>query len=439
MLGAGCSKEAPTDLPLASELSADCYRRLVADGVLNGREVGDQNDLSAVAEAVFLKKGSQQELIERFPKNAFRHAKPNEGYLIMAALLLEGAISDTLTLNFDHAARAAMADLGAGTKVSEVRGPNEHNLIGTRNFIYLHGDIDSPADEIILRAEELDKAWRGRWGEVVTQRVLSGPTTVFVGLGTPTSVLVETTERIIKAIGGSGANVYVVDPLAYEESNFASALQISSEDYFRMGWSEFMRALAHRVVEEHRAGIEHGCDELTKELDHEDEDVSDLCRSLAAIGLVRLGQLRAAWMLEKGSYLPHDSGIPLRLFSSLVLGIRIVERLSGHQAGFGDNGLVEFSRDGNVRRVMVCSGGGWMTNARIEAELRTRQQELQHQGKSLSVALVGGVESSTPVSTPSNIVADSDPNDLLTGPGYLRIISIAELRADPELALEVIR
>ena len=121
-----------------------------------------------------------------------------------------------------------------------------------------------------------------------------------------------------------------------------------------------MRALAQRVVKEHRAAIEHACDELAKELDYEDEDVSDLCRRLSELGLVRLGYLRAAWMLEGGSYLPHDPGIPLRLFSSLVLGVRLVERLSDRQANFVDEGLVEFSQDNRVARVMVCSGGGWM-------------------------------------------------------------------------------
>ena len=439
VLGAGCSKEEPTNLPLASELSAECCRRLVADGILSMGEVGDQNDLSAVADAVFLKEGSQRKLIELFPKDAFRHAKPNEGHLIMVALLLEGALSDILTLNFDHAARAAMADLGAGMEISEIRGPDDHTLISTRNFIYLHGDIDSPADEIILRTEALDRAWRGGWGEVVTQRVLSGPVTVFVGLGTPVSVLVETAGRILKAIGNSGVQPYVVDPSAYEDSKFASALQISSQDYFRMGWNTFMRALAQRVVEEHRASLERACGKLAEELDQQGEDVSGLCRKLAGIGLVRLGKLRAAWMLDKGSYLPHDPGIPLRLFGTLVLGIRIVERVSGHQAGFADDWLVEFSQERQVTRVMVCTGDSVMTVARIEVELRKRQHILRERGQATSIALVGGIESGTNVETPNDIVANPDPDDLLTGPGHLRILSLDELRADPELAHEVVR
>ena len=151
VLGAGCSKEEPTSLPLAGELSAGCYRLLVEDGVLQHDEVESPNDLSAVAEAVVQKTGGQHELIVRFRPDRFRLAEPNDGYLIMAALFLEGAIADTLTLNFDLAARTALASLGAGASVSTIRGPEGHTQLGARNLIYLHRDIDSPPDEIILR------------------------------------------------------------------------------------------------------------------------------------------------------------------------------------------------------------------------------------------------------------------------------------------------
>ena len=68
ILGAGCSKEPPTSLPLGGELSEDCHRKLVQDGVLSDGEVTDNHDLSAVAEAVYQNTGSQRDLIERFPQ-----------------------------------------------------------------------------------------------------------------------------------------------------------------------------------------------------------------------------------------------------------------------------------------------------------------------------------------------------------------------------------
>ena len=437
VLGAGCSNEEPTSLPLSGRLSEECHRQLVEDGILNADEVEDKFDLSAVAEAVVGKTQSQRALVDRFPPDAFRYAKPNDGYVIMAALLLEGVLADTLTLNFDFAPRTALGELGAGPRVSTVRGPEDHARLGTRNLIYLHRDIDSDPDSIILRATELEAAWRDSWGQVITQRVLSGSVTVFVGLGSPASVLVDTTKRILAALDGK-ASVYVVDPIAYEDSRFSSALGIASEAYLRMGWCEFMQALSRRVAAEHRAAIEQDCRELISQNSYEEEDVPDLCRRLTEIGLVRLGRLRAAWLLKTNPYLPHEPATS-RLFSALVLGVGMVERLSECRASFVEDGLVEFCQDSRMTRAIVCSGGGTMNYARIEAELSVRRGQLLNQGKAFSFALVGGVDSATDIAAPMNIVAEADPYDLVTGPAHLRIVNIATLRADPTLISELIR
>ena len=439
VLGAGCSREEPTSLPLAGDLSAECHRKLVADRVLNEGEVDNQRDLSAVAEAVVRKTGSQRDLIERFPPGDFKHAKPNDGYLIMAALLLEGSIANTLTLNFDLAAPTALATLGAGASVSTIRGPEGHTQIGARNLIYLHRDIDSPPDEVILRKEKLDEDWREHWEEVVAQRVLAGPTVVFVGLGSPISVLLETTKRIATSIGGSHDSVYVVDPSAPEDSGFASALGVAPDHYCRMGWNDFMRALADRVLEEHRADIQRDCEAIVRAPDIEAEDVTDLCLRLTEVGLPALGQLRAAWMLHSSPYLPHQQGASLHAFCNIVLAIRTVERVSGHQARFGEDGLVEFSQDGYVTRALVCFGGGWMTKARFEAELSKRREAMRRLGKPPSFGLIGGVEIGPDVATPSDITGDTNPQDVVTGPTTLQTISITELRSDPSVVQQVIR
>jgi len=53
VLGAGCSVEAPTNIPVAKELAMEVYRRLLADGVLQVGECLDPNDLSVVTDSVF--------------------------------------------------------------------------------------------------------------------------------------------------------------------------------------------------------------------------------------------------------------------------------------------------------------------------------------------------------------------------------------------------
>src|SRR5450759_5284709 len=89
VLGAGCSKEPPTNLPLSWELSEETHRRLVKDNVLVDGDCADAADLSVLADVVFDKKGSQVQVVERFPLNDLRMATPNQGYLLAAAMMRE--------------------------------------------------------------------------------------------------------------------------------------------------------------------------------------------------------------------------------------------------------------------------------------------------------------------------------------------------------------
>jgi hypothetical protein len=99
--GAGCSHEEPTNIPLSKECSETAFGLLVRDGLLSREECANPADLSAVADAVFRKFGSQAKLVDRLPLNDFRYARANDGYLILAALFREGVLSSFATLNFD--------------------------------------------------------------------------------------------------------------------------------------------------------------------------------------------------------------------------------------------------------------------------------------------------------------------------------------------------
>ena len=439
VLGAGCSYEEPTALPLSGDLSKRCYRKLVDDGVLTCGDVDNPYDLSAVAKAVVRKRDSQRELIERFPPGDFRQAEPNEGYLIMAALLLEGALADTLTLNFDHAARSALSRIGARNEVATITGPDGHDRISNRNLIYLHRDIDSQPDDLILRRCQLDQAWQEGWEQVVAQRVLAGPVTVFIGLGSPASVLVETMNRIMNALPENQANVFVVDTVAYDDSTTALELNVDEDAYLRMGWGDFMRALAHRVVREHCAELQIVCEGMVDELGIESEDVSDLCERLANVGLIGLGQLRASWMLREGSYMAKPNNDSLNHFGDILMGVRLLERLSGSRAQFFKEGLVEFTRGANVTQVIACSGAGWRNYASIQAKLSWRFRNLRREGRAPTVAMVAGVTSGPEVATPIDITVDTNSDDLVIGPPQLRVVSIDELRNDPERVKEMIQ
>src|SRR5437868_945848 len=88
VLGAGCSVEAPTSIPVSSVCSAEIHRRLLADGVLEANECGSPEDLSAVADAVFHKRNSQRDVVDLLrDEYGLKLATPNEGYWIAGALL----------------------------------------------------------------------------------------------------------------------------------------------------------------------------------------------------------------------------------------------------------------------------------------------------------------------------------------------------------------
>lgn len=65
VLGAGCSVEAPTSIPVSNVCSNEIHRRLIADGVLQNGDCSDPGDLSILADAVFNKRNSQRDVVER--------------------------------------------------------------------------------------------------------------------------------------------------------------------------------------------------------------------------------------------------------------------------------------------------------------------------------------------------------------------------------------
>jgi len=65
IVGAGCSHEPPTDLPLAGQCARESHQQLVVDGILGENDCADPSDLSALAKAVVRRTGRQRALVER--------------------------------------------------------------------------------------------------------------------------------------------------------------------------------------------------------------------------------------------------------------------------------------------------------------------------------------------------------------------------------------
>jgi hypothetical protein len=413
--GAGTSVEAPTGLPMARELAQESHRRLIEDGVIIDGSCRNPEDLSSVADAVFLATGSQRMLVERFLPDRFRNASPNEGHLRTAALFCEGAIRSVLTLNFDMAQRTALADLG-GRDVALIRGPEDHARMAMKSLVFLHRSIDADPDELILRSESLEEAWRGGWEEVVVQAVAGTSVVVFVGLGTPSAVLVETTRHIMRALGSEAEHIYVVDVSPPSESAFLAALGLPEENYVRLPWSSFTEALDVRVVAEQLADIKRHIAQILADNGWNVDNTEDVIGAMGDLGVVKLGRLRAKWLMQKeGAYATGDD-VALGHMADLLLGWAYIERETGARAFFGEDGVVELELEGTPRMAALAfSGRGLSRWATMVVKATERAHALGRRRPPPRVVLLSGVMGGEGVIAPPQDLVGGDEDNVAVG------------------------
>jgi hypothetical protein len=439
VIGAGCSVESPTDLPLAGTLSERIHKTLVDNGVLAADACPEPWDLSAVAQATLVATQSQRALVDEFPPDDFRGAQPNRGHLILAALLREGVVGDVLSLNFDLSVSSALAHVGGAGDVRIIKGPEEHDRQGPRNLIYLHRNIESPPDDLILRPEQLEQEWAGQWEEVVARRVLSGPMTVFVGLGSPAAVLTTTATWIVNSLE-TDTTVYVVGPDEPTSSAFFAALGVSADRYLRLGWGDFMYALADRVLRDQMAKLEAGCASLMQgNPGWPKESVMGVCDRLRQLGLLGVGEMRARWFIDEGRYRPHPrDAVNMDLLADLVIGLALLERLRSREARLDSEGLANFDGPEGPTSIALVSGRGSRDWARIEGDIARLQRDLRRRGRSVQAVVATGVTGNREsVVVPENIAGEPDPTSV-AGLALVDIVTPADLRATPELARRLV-
>jgi hypothetical protein len=429
ILGAGCSFDAPTSLPLSRQVSLAAHERLLNDNILQPGDCPHPEDLSALADSVFQKTGGQDELVTRMPKSDFLLAQPNEGYLLAAALLREQALLAVITLNFDLAASHALVNIGGG-EVTVLNGP-QAGLAGITNLIYLHRNAHSPNNEWILRTAALAQEWQGRWEELITQRAMTASVCVFVGLGSPAGVLVASVQRLRQSNAHSTAFVVGLGPA--NESPFLAHLALPETSYIQSNWKQFMEALSTRVVRDHQAQLALACDQVRRTNQWDAEDVTNLCERIAQLGLLGMGQLRAMWLLEKDAYLPFR-GLDTGLWADLTLTVALIERLLGLRAAFVD-GMLEFM-DGNRRIALVApvSGRGRKRWLAVETDVREKTATWAKRGKKPTAVIVTGfIASATERATPANLVTEYEKGDIVDADSDINMLSAYDLRENPEL------
>jgi hypothetical protein len=439
ILGAGCSVEAPTNIPVAKELSREVHRRLVLNEILQDGDCENPEDLSLVADAVFAKRKSQRVVVEHLLSTFdLKLATPNDGYRIAAALLCERAISSIVTLNFDLALSTALADLGAGSIVRVIECPEDLQDQGLVNIYYLHRNAHSADPELwVLRTAALEGEWRDQWEPIIATRVLTAPVVVFVGLGTPIAVLIESSRLILRALPAV-TSIYQVDPSPREESRFFQQSGLQPSHYIPLGWGAFMRALSNRLVTEYRDQLA----EASRRKVHDDqlpeEDITDLLHQLTALSFVNQGMLRANWLLHRKPYEPVSEDA-IALIADLLLGTAMIARISGSAPVIIADGIVEFRRNGRtVAGYFLVSGRGHRGTSAIEVLVKVKLRAYAGRFNPNGI-IVGGTADLRPLPTPPDDIArgNSSANDVI-GSVDLPIYHIAQLRNAPDRIREVV-
>lgn len=440
VMGAGCSIEEPSCLPDSKRCSRELWQKLLDDGVLASEDCADPDDLSCLADAVYARLGSQEQLVRRLPPD-FRSAEPNEGSMLAAALLREGVASHLITLNVDLTMTQAVQRLGTDSAIAIIRRPEDHDKMRTHNLVYLHRNVEAEdPDTLVLRTAALEEQWREGWEQIVTQVALAAPVVVFAGLGTEVGVLMASALRMKDTLSDT-VTLAQVDIGSREESVYAAKLDIDEAHFISAPWSTFMRRLGQRVAQGHIRALKQAADVLVREQGVGAESPDALLERLAAQGLLYLGELRARWTLHPAT--PYRSAREVRnpLVADLLLAIAMLERLTGSAAHFVDGGLIELRREGSPP-VVIALATAEGTGSRVTTEDRLRQDQTRHTATGLRPAfgLLAHVRNQPQaIAPPSSIIAEPDPGSIITGPGPFPIFDLEQVRAEPADALALVQ
>ncbi len=345
-----------------------------------------------------------------------------------------------VTLNFDLALSTALGWLGAEQIVGVIECPEDLSRQKTINVYYLHRNVNAPDPESwVLRTTALNKDWEGHWEPIVTTKVLSAPVVVFAGLGTPVAVLIASTKLLRKAVPAV-TKLYQVDPVDKASSKFFQELELDASNYIQCGWCEFMDELSQRLLKEHVYRLEQAVVQIIRDNQLLTEDVTDLLTRLQALGLVKLGMLRAHWLLHDKSYYPVEA-IALDLVADLLLAIAMIARVSGTVAVIIEDGVVEFHRDGRTVVVyIIASGRGSRGRSAIEAKVELRRKQYRSRVTPPRGVIVGGTSDfwTTAVTPPPDLIRGDVSEDILGEPTAFPLVHINELREHPNRIYQVV-
>ncbi|WP_415976622.1 hypothetical protein [Rhodococcus sp. 077-4] len=420
--------EQPTGFKSGAYYSREAHRRLVADGVLVDGECADPDDLSVLADVLYDKYESQTALTSRLPKEGWRTAAPNSGHLIAAALLIEGALRHVITLNYDLAFQHAVTALGNSTNITFVEGPDEHSDLSSHSVVHLHRSVNKPEDTWVLRKTALDTDWASAWESVIAAANLSAPVVVFVGLGSPASVL---TESVSNLAAKAQSSYYLVD--RNPESKFRDALSSDLTGTVDLYWGEFMTKLAQRVAVEQLQRLRDAYEQMVRE-DPEMRlpGLEDIATPIQEISLLSLGRARATWLLGSHPYAAEGDASRQRQIAHLLLATaRMSIAFSASSFDLDEYGRLTLTGGSGSNLVFgVAHGGGTSAWSAISAKIRERNEKLAPQQRTTLVVVAGARNTHQP--KVDDLVRDDISEDLIRGADSIKPIFADDYFGRPE-------
>jgi hypothetical protein len=435
VIGAGCSYPAPTSVPMAQECAKLAYERLIRDGVLKDGDCSNPNDLSILADTVYDKRDQRQmELVERLPREKFRRARCNEGYLIVAALLRENVISSVLTLNYDLAIEHALNEVCA-SEVEPIAAPSHIANMKAHNVVYLHRNVnEADYEEWVIRASALDRAWKAGWEAAMAEFLLTSPVVVFAGLGNPAQVLIETITRIRNSL--HDVATFQVDPADQATNAFSVALGLPEGTYIQLEWNEFAKLLGNRVCQAQLSELKQTCLNHIYRERLPSRELNFIFLDLSKLSIVQLGKLRANWILdETESYTPHSRHVNDMLADLVVAADILKEKTYASDVYFEDS-IVEFRNHANkiIAATILVSGKGQRSWTVLEQAILERRHEIKRHAIQPTSAIISGATGRRldQLVTPENVVFEGLPvDDIRTGTASFCFIDSREITENP--------
>lgn len=400
--GAGASAAQPTGLPLGAALARVIHAQLLTafpslDGV-------DPDDLIAVADSVALLPGGGDALRQTAAKSAeFRSATPSYGHRVIAQLLLEGVV-EVLTTNWDDCIERG----GVPDRIQAVTDERSLHRVTPPSVLKVHGCASEPSS-LLVTSEDLQDP--PTWAREQTHARLGSAVVVFLGIG---DVAGYVKQRIMEAIAEVGdiANIRVVSPsivTKWEASQWSTvAPGLSDDDRIAATSDEFMEQLGGAYI---HASLGRHVTALA-----DDPEVAPHIK--AAVGeLLKTDALSLLEWARRAAIDPQQ-GLSVVNVTTMAEALTAFGRLTGTESVVM-RGQVFETCEGPIEILVAARS---MSARRVEQEAENRLHAHASRGEqNLPGFLVaGGIGwSKVNAGLPSNVLNETDAEDILDGPSAL--------------------